>query len=354
MWCAHCQADVATEVAADGRSLLCTSCGAEIRKVYAPSLHSETRSARELLDRWSRSELLDPYAAQNPPPAIDIPTLRTPPLAAGQSPVHQQPPVSTEAPVPHLTPTLAAAAQEMTEAGEEIQLAPPVAQRPAPVPQSKSKKQPLGANLRVDSPHEHPGQLRSNSPATDQIAARLHDAHDGEERIPQPHQVSRSSTTTSEDETHSTRGPAAFRGDMPQERPRPPHFETHSSDSQAPRPAGGRQESVWGQVLAYLGVGVLTIGTVLVLKGYFGGQADLMPTGWLVCTAGQMLLFLGVVTLVSGGMQQTTAEVTRQVEYLDRRMIRIENSTHTILKGPHFAKAAEQQTRTVNENRESA
>ena len=76
----------------------------------------------------------------------------------------------------------------------------------------------------------------------------------------------------------------------------------------------GRQESIFGQLLAYLGVGLLTIGTALVVWGYFGGEAvqAYQSTGWLVSTAGQMLLFLGVVTLVSGGMQQTTHEVAQR------------------------------------------
>jgi hypothetical protein len=102
----------------------------------------------------------------------------------------------------------------------------------------------------------------------------------------------------------------------------------------------GRQESIFGQLLAYMGVGLLTIGTALVVWGYFGGEAvqRYQSTGWLVSTAGQMLLFLGVVTLVSGGMQQTTHEVAQRVEYLGGKMHRIEQSQQELLKGPYFAK----------------
>jgi hypothetical protein len=81
-----------------------------------------------------------------------------------------------------------------------------------------------------------------------------------------------------------------------------------------------------GQLFAYLGVGGLTIGTVLVLMGYFGGPASYATTGWLITTAGQMLLFLGVVTLVSGGMEQTTQEVARRIDTLGERLVRIEQA----------------------------
>jgi hypothetical protein len=111
----------------------------------------------------------------------------------------------------------------------------------------------------------------------------------------------------------------------------------------------GRSESLWGQMLAYAGVGVLTVGTVLVLWGHFGAVPRYASTGWLVATGGQMLLLLGVVTLVSGGMQQTTHEVSRRVERIGERMIRMEQSTRDLLQGPHRDRAGgrtREQTRT--------
>lgn len=84
--------------------------------------------------------------------------------------------------------------------------------------------------------------------------------------------------------------------------------------------------SLVGQIFAYVGVGGLTVGTSLVLMGYFGGPASYITTGWLVATAGQMLLFLGVVTLVSGGMEQTTQEVARRIDTIGERLVRIEQA----------------------------
>jgi hypothetical protein len=71
-----------------------------------------------------------------------------------------------------------------------------------------------------------------------------------------------------------------------------------------------------GQACAYLGVGVLTCGSVLAMWSYFGGPAAYLPAGGLVAAIGQMLLFLGVVTLISNGMEQTTIEVAWRIDHL--------------------------------------
>ncbi len=86
--------------------------------------------------------------------------------------------------------------------------------------------------------------------------------------------------------------------------------------------------STAGQLCAYGGVGLLTCGTVLVLSGYFGGPSNYAPTGWLVAAVGQMFLFLGVVTLVSGGMEQTVDEVAWRIETLTERISHLENIMH--------------------------
>lgn len=105
--------------------------------------------------------------------------------------------------------------------------------------------------------------------------------------------------------------------------PNPPHFTAVPvtlADSST------RWVTLAGQIFAYIGVGGLTVGTALILMGYFGGPASYATTGWLVATAGQMLLFLGVVTLVSGGMEQTTQEVARRIDTLGERLGRIEQA----------------------------
>ena len=92
-----------------------------------------------------------------------------------------------------------------------------------------------------------------------------------------------------------------------------------------PQPARTNWTSMAGQLCAYGGVGLLTCGTVLVLSGYFGGPVHYAPTGWLIAAVGQMLLFLGVVTLVSGGMEQTVDEVAWRIDYLAERIVHLEH-----------------------------
>jgi hypothetical protein len=92
--------------------------------------------------------------------------------------------------------------------------------------------------------------------------------------------------------------------------------------------------SLIGQTLSYLGVLGLTIGTSMVILGHFGGYADYTPTGWLVTTVAQMLLFLGVINLVSGGIEQNNEDVSRRISALGEQLLRIEQSTAT-LRGPH-------------------
>ena len=95
--------------------------------------------------------------------------------------------------------------------------------------------------------------------------------------------------------------------------------------------------SIIGQLVAYAGVALLTVGTTLIVWSYFGGPANYVPTGWLTTTAGQMLLFLGVVTLVSGGMEQTTEEVRTRIDALGERIIRIEQIARgQALAGPNM------------------
>ncbi|MCA9054841.1 MAG: hypothetical protein KDA75_13460 [Planctomycetaceae bacterium] len=279
MWCPHCQADIATEIAADGQSLLCTSCGAEIRKVFAPSLHPETRSARELLERWAAEEILDePEAGRTQlPDQSSLPVRRS---------------------------------SEGDRTGREQQ-----SSRPERGESGAGKPRP---KFRIDAAHP-----------TESMIARGDAVAPPNEPPGQPR--------------HAGDLPPGHRQDAAHAQMKGPHFDARAV-IQNPEQSG-RSESLWGQLLAYAGVGVLTVGTVLVLWGHFGSVASYASTGWLVATGGQMLLFLGVVTLVSGGMQQTTHEVTRRVEHIGERIYRIEESTREILQGPHFGQTSGERAR---------
>ncbi len=116
------------------------------------------------------------------------------------------------------------------------------------------------------------------------------------------------------DEAHD----AAMRG---------PHFEVTA-------PRRSNLTSIMGQFLAYLGVLGLTIGTAMVIYGHFGGYSEYTPTGWLVTTVAQMLLFLGVINLVSGGLEQNNDDVSRRINILGEQLLRIEQVTSNAMRGP--------------------
>jgi hypothetical protein len=287
MWCPQCQSAVAGEMSPDGQSLLCTHCQTSLQQVFAPSLHPETQAARELLERWSQLSFTSASAPQEiadtdfeADAEATIPEIESTSKGMPGDRLERRPPQS---------PALDAAEALLDEQPHND--APPRA-------------------WRVDSAHPPQPHSRAKRPTQRRAASR------------------RISPMQSKDEREASRRSHGTHNELPQ-----PHFDTNKLVN---RPQPGRSEATWGQVLAYAGVGVLTVGTVFVVWGYFAGIETYASTGWLLSTAGQMLLLLGVVTLVSGGMQQTTHEVGQRIEYLNGRMYRIERSTQKILRGPHF------------------
>lgn len=117
-----------------------------------------------------------------------------------------------------------------------------------------------------------------------------------------------------------TRPPQRYIDERHEPPVRGPHFEV----SPPPR---SNFTTVIGQSLAYIGVIALLIGTSLVILGHFGGESDYTPTGWLITTVAQMLLFLGIINLVSGGMEQHNDEVARRIHSLSEHLVRIEQTT---------------------------
>jgi hypothetical protein len=108
---------------------------------------------------------------------------------------------------------------------------------------------------------------------------------------------------------------------------RGPHF-------QVTAPRRSNITSITGQFLAYAGVLGLTVGTAMVIYGHFGGYSEYTPTGWLVTTVAQMMLFLGVINLVSGGIEQTNDDVSQRINVLGEQLRRIEQVTEEALRGP--------------------
>lgn len=296
MWCANCEDDVATEISLDGQALKCTTCGDVVKEVFAPSLHPETKSARDLLRKWSEEQKQRDREAEE---TSEVEGEESGEIASGAA-------------IESVASEVAATGGVSTVNSEEH--VEPSARSEVP-------------HYRVDSAHHrdaigHGSNVADSRRFVAQVPVKsVADAVEegGSETLP-VEQVQR------EQGAFDFREPQLGAGSEVS-------FETVRRQIRS-RP--GRAESIWGQLLAYVGVGVLTIGSVFVLWGYFGMVERYASTGWLLATAGQMLLLLGVVTLVSGGMQQTKHEVSERIEYLGGRMIRIEQSTERLLKGPHY------------------
>jgi hypothetical protein len=402
MWCTQCHADVAAELAANGQALNCAHCGHEIQKIYTPSLHPEIKNARELLERWSREERVPqataaaevPEAAPvSPPPTAkpavsfsqelkkvmpEAPSASAPPSEPASIPAK---PVETAAAKPEsATPSSPLRKPVETETSSSAenksrrQLERPALSRaakpktvwradnahaPVPALDESAAPKPVSPLASIDTTPPAPLPVRAPklttaksdiaAPAADSSSAPLAAARSEihpERREPRAseragHESLRGAQSppppVSDANTSEGRSPRRRRHDRAEASIAEPHFDLQTYIDQNPHKQG-KSETVWGQLLAYAGVAVLTVGTTMVLWGYFGGQGKYTATGFLVSTAGQMLLFLGVITLVSGGMQQTSAEVSTRVEYLGGRMIRMEQAAGQILKSPYFAR----------------
>ena len=130
-------------------------------------------------------------------------------------------------------------------------------------------------------------------------------------------------------------------------------------------PVSGGWYNLAGQIFAYLGIICLTAGTCGVIVSYFGGPSSYAPYGWLGATIGQMFLFLGIVILISAGMEQTSQElrqtvdqrmdeVTQRLDQIGTRIMRIEEANLDGPPKPHMLPQTDhERSRTARQNSES-
>ena len=292
MWCASCQADVAAQVATESGRVQCAQCGMELAQAHA--IRERTRDAREILERWSTKSMNDPYG-----PLPGTGSVKSRQQAAEERRANEEIAATL---LSDSAGSLATAAGRPTVPTESDQTA--VAN-----PGSGAKR-----TFRIDRPTNVNQVAETNSP-------RMRSQRKAVQRHVDP--------------SHGNR----LRG---------PHFQM------AP-PKQPSWAVATGQWLAYLGVLGLTIGTAIVVYGHFGGYANYTPTGWLITTVGQMLLFLGVINLVSGGMEQSNDEVSQRIEVIGERLMRIEAATDEALRGPkipahRYAEGEVEQTESTQQD----
>ena len=264
MWCAACRADVAAELSSDNRRMLCARCRSELGTAAGSIDRPAVEPRLQDTERNAR-ELLARWSTQH---------LLEAPIAGG-------PPVAV----------------------------PPPAARPS----GSSSELPTERLHRFDGAHSGaPAPVISASDSPDQSKPKSDDQLRERRRrrkVPRPHLAA----TPPDDTTPNPSAPL-------------PHDDLVRLAVKQPPLREGNWTTTIGQLCAYGGVAVLTLGTVMVLSGYFGGPANYAPTGWLVAAVGQMLLFLGVVTLVSGGMEQTVDEVAWRIDHLAAQIMHLEKA----------------------------
>ncbi len=356
MWCGRCQSEVAAEVSPDNQRVFCAACGSLLSTIdafrpasVADKLGDRTKDARELLQRWSSGMAIDPFgpsvlanrsnlsteasSAQDAKPtnpnastglsdsairtftAIEDAAFRSSlPTASAFLPSDSSPPriaspASISTPdgtagtldnrIAPVTSSPFAAATECFSPAVVPSSSPFVTSAPTVSPTTATPLNPPAATVpsshfyRIDAAHPKSGLMNEAK-----VSSTMN---------PSSESPFASKVPPTEAETKRTRtwDPAVWRSD--------------------PSVSGG-WSSMAGQLLAYAGVLGMTAGACMVVWSYFGGPANYAPTGWLLATAGQMLLFFGVVTLVSGGLEQTTEQVNKRIEQLGDHIIRIEQA----------------------------
>jgi hypothetical protein len=293
MWCPTCKAEVAAEVAADNRRVRCATCGSEIPVPVGFNGLAKTREARELLERWASERQTEPTPARSQVTAGRVVAGASRSAVGGIG--NSGGGVNLEADTAY-----------GSGRGDDVVLVRPE------IPQQETP----GASRRFDTAQTLAGPTEAE-PGRGSGTGYSTSGGSSPRAIPR----------VESNRVHRVHG-SDFNG---------PNFDIQGSLLET-----DRRKTNWtyvlGQLLAYSGVALLTVGSTLVLWGYFGGPASYAPTGWLTTMAGQMILILGVVTLVSGGMEQTNEDVRVRIERLGERMIRIEQLARDhALRGPNNA-----------------
>lgn len=291
MWCPTCRADVAAELSSDNRRMLCARCQNELGLAAAavPSISptprtAETeRDARELLARWSANNLLD----------VSVPVTTSSSFKK---------PISTPEPLPKVAERRFDPPTYSIPAPSSAFIAAALDPQPATVLPLSKPEQPVLGTLTASAPEPEPVAVPQPTATPTKIEAKI--------------------TETIEAVTPAP-APAVALPTVHSELPRIERQEHHGHHDRLVRdalkqPARNRSamSHLAGQLCAYCGVGLLTCGSVLIMWSYFGGPPRYMPTGWLTAAIGQMLLFLGVVTLISSGLDQTVSEISWRIDQL--------------------------------------
>ena len=284
MWCATCQALAGPD--SDSKPSACPRCGNAL--VDPPEPNTASQQARQLLESWNADNPLDltPPDADTPPESQTAnQTRKTRKIADTSRPQYR---------------VDSAHSKHRKQADGQATQHDAKTTQPTP-PQPKTKRSRTKPTADTNRP-----------PPIDplaQVAATLANYSDD----PQPPAAQPDTPTDAPAATEpASSGPV----DEPEAAAAlPPGVTTNALT---------HSTSLWGQLLAYVGVLGLTAGGALIVWNGFGHAPLNTPTAWLIATGGQMLLLLGIVTLVSSGLEQNHEDINRQLRVLGEQLLRFE------------------------------
>ncbi len=284
MWCNHCQAEVAGEATHDNQHVKCAVCGNEITTSRSlPSVVDDVpKDPKELLARWASDEILDPYG----------PVLGKEDHGQSGDPLPEIRRSESELDLSEISSSVEGLGMARTFPLTTSELAAAHTQRANPTA--------------TDTAHEPESPATKVAPADDIAVVDVE---------PPPEAATDAPSESHQQEVEQE--PLDAVNSLPT-------ADEPKIQSAPPQKRRGGAMMFFGQVLAFIGVFSLTVGGTLVVWGYFGDRPTYAPLGWLVLTAGQMFLFLGMVTLVSGGLEQTASLVEEKVDILSAEIVRIE------------------------------
>ena len=120
--------------------------------------------------------------------------------------------------------------------------------------------------------------------------------------------------------------------------PEPRHLGQHRRTDRTDAPRGPWWSRILaipsvGFALAYGGVALVAFGALIVLVTLSFGHSPAI--GWVLAVLGHLLVLLGVVTLVTHGLEQSAADTAERLDCLNERLVRIEQAQRA-LAGPHW------------------
>lgn len=272
MYCSCCKSDVAAKLDQDDRTLLCTHCGTEIQaNGRVNSLNDATRDAQSLLQRWADPQIFDA-------PSEEIAQVKTDPTvdnSIDDLPIVELAEIQTE-----VKKTETPIVEELPETAQHFE----------------------EVLLETSEIPEQPINQESKSTET-----KIHHV------IDEPEFEVRKSYVVERSDMQILNRPILTST----------AFEVQQSINDRHSSKFNWRRFI-GQSLAYLGTGILSVGGAAIVWSFYDGPEHIVPAGWIMVFAGQLMLFLGLVTLITSGVKELRSDVVNRVDFIRSLLSRLD------------------------------